>query len=69
MGRGDDDPRRAADSLSAAVLLSNVRSVSRSDDLNQDAVAARENIQAKGANQEKAVQKLVTNQDTMLDLA
>jgi len=62
-----DDPAPTADSLSAAVLLANVTSVPRIDALKEDAVAARNNIEAQADRREDAVEDLVTDDNDVLD--
>jgi len=62
-----DDPRQQADTLSAAVLLSNVTDAPRIDALQEEAVAAQENTEAQAAEREDAVEELITDEDDALD--
>ncbi len=62
-----DDPRRSADSLSAAVLLSNVTDVPRIDQLQEQAVAAQENIVDQESTREDDIETLITDDYGELD--
>jgi cell division GTPase FtsZ len=62
-----DDPRRDAESLSAAVLLSNVTDVPRIDELQETAVSAKDNVESQAVGRETAVEDLVTDDDDALD--
>lgn len=62
-----DDPRRNADKLSTAVLLSNVTNVRRIDELQDIAVSAQNNIEAQAAGREEAVRELITDKNNELD--
>jgi len=62
-----DDPRESADTLSAAVLLSNVTSVDRVDQLQEQAIDASDNIEKQAADREEEIQDLITDDEGMLD--
>lgn len=62
-----DDPREGADSLAAVVLLSNVTEVPRVNRLQEQAVAAQDNIREQEANRERDIENLITDDDNRLD--
>jgi len=62
-----DDPRRGADTLSAAVLLSNVTDVSRIDRLQQQAVTAQDDIERQQRDREAEIEDLITDDGGELD--
>jgi cell division GTPase FtsZ len=62
-----DDPRRGADRLSAAVLLSNVTDVERIDALQDQAVEAKTNIERQAADRQDEITDLVTDDHGELD--
>ena len=62
-----DDPQPAADRLRATVLLANATDVARIDELQVQAVDARENIEAQAAERETAISELVTDSENELD--
>ena len=62
-----DDPRENASALSAVVLLSNVTDTPRIDELQEQAVAAQENIQEQEAVREEEIADLITDENDDLD--
>lgn len=62
-----DDPREDAEKLSAVVLLSNVTDVPRIDALQNEAVAARENIEEQQSTRDDEISELVTDDQDRLD--
>jgi cell division GTPase FtsZ len=62
-----DDPRQAAEDLSATVLLSNVTEVPRIDRLQEQAVDAQSNIEQQASGREEQITNLVTDADDKLD--
>lgn len=62
-----DDPREEADTLSATVLLSNVTSVPRVGELQQQAVEAKENIEDQASTRENQIEDLITDDQNELD--
>lgn len=62
-----DDPRTGADSLSVAVLLSNVTDVPRVDALQDEAVAAQEDIEKQVTKREDEIEELLTDDGGELD--
>jgi len=62
-----DDPRRDADQLSVAVVLSNVTTVPRVDALQEQAVDAQSRIEAEETARDEAVAELVTDENDELD--
>ena len=62
-----DDPRDGAASLSAVVLLSNVTDTPRIDELQEQAVAAQENIQEQAEVREEEIADLITDDNDDLD--
>ena len=62
-----DDPREGSDTVSATILLSNVTDVPRVDRLQDQAVDAKENIEAQAADRDTAIEELVTDTDNELD--
>jgi cell division GTPase FtsZ len=62
-----DDPRQYADELSAAVLLSNVTDVPRIDELQEQAVDAKTNIQRQASGREDEIRNLITDDENELD--
>lgn len=62
-----DDPREDADRLSVAVLLSNVTDVPRVDALQERAVNAQAQIEAKKTARDDEVSELITDENNKLD--
>ncbi|WP_123538302.1 tubulin/FtsZ family protein [Halosimplex salinum] len=62
-----DDPREYADTLSVAVLLSNVTSVPRIDRLQDQGVEAKQNIEQQSATREDEISDLITDDGNELD--
>jgi len=62
-----DDPRKAADSLSATVLLSNVTDVPRIDHLQEQAVDAQSNIEQQATGRDEEITELITDAEDKLD--
>jgi cell division GTPase FtsZ len=62
-----DDPRRSADSLSAAVILSNVTDVPRVEALQDQAVDAAGNIEKQETTRSEDVEELITDDEDRLD--
>jgi cell division GTPase FtsZ len=62
-----DDPRKDADHLSATVLLSNVTGVERIEQLQQQAVDAKANIESQAADREQEIEALITDDNNELD--
>lgn len=62
-----DDPRRDADQLSVAVVLSNVTTVPRVDALQEQAVDAQSRIEAEETARDEEVAELVTDENDELD--
>ncbi|WP_415380695.1 tubulin/FtsZ family protein [Halosimplex sp. TS25] len=62
-----DDPREGVDSLSVAVLLSNVTRVDRIDALQDQAVDAKSNIQQQADTREDEINDLITDDAGELD--
>ena len=62
-----DDPRRDADQLSVAVVLSNVTTVPRVDALQERAVDAQTRIETEETGREEAVADLITDENDELD--
>jgi len=62
-----DDPRESADTVSVAVLLSNVTDLPRVDELQEQAVKAERAIDAQEKRREAEIQNLVTDQYDELD--
>lgn len=62
-----DDPREDADQLSAAVLLSNVTTVSRVDTLQEKAVDAKTDIETQKTARSEEVSELITDENNELD--
>jgi len=62
-----DDPRRDADQLSVAVVLSNVTTVPRVDALQEQAVDAQSRIEAEETARDEAVTELITDENDDLD--
>lgn len=62
-----DDPRENADHLSATVLLSNVTDVERIEQLQQQAVDAKENIESQAEGREQEIEALITDDKNELD--
>jgi len=62
-----DDPRSGANSLSVAVLLSNVTDIQRIDDLQEQAVDAKSNIQRQERSREAQIDDLITDESGELD--
>ena len=62
-----DDPRRDADRLSVAVLLSNVTEVDRVEALQKQAVDAKSNIQEQADTRENEIEELITDDENELD--
>ncbi|MFB6183053.1 MAG: tubulin/FtsZ family protein [Haloarculaceae archaeon] len=62
-----DDPREAASSLSAVVLLSNPTDVPRIDELQERAVDAKRNIERQASSRQREIQELLTDDEDELD--
>ncbi|MUV85188.1 cell division protein [Natronomonas sp. CBA1123] len=62
-----DDPRRARDVISVAVLLSNVTDIQRVKELQQQAVDAKERITAAEQRRDQEIQDLITDDEDELD--
>jgi cell division GTPase FtsZ len=62
-----DDPRKAADRLSAAVVLSNVTGIQRVEDLQDRAVGAKTNIEDQESSRSGEIDDLVHDDDRRLD--
>jgi len=62
-----DDPRERADTLSVAVLLSNVTGVPRVDALQEKAVDAQTRIEDQETDRSKEVSELITDENNELD--
>lgn len=62
-----DDPRKGADKLSATVLLSNVTGVERIDQLQQQAIDAKENIESQAADRDQEIEALITDDRNELE--
>ena len=62
-----DDPRPGADSLSAVVLLSNVKDVKSIDELQELAVEAKANIEAQEEVRREKTEDLITDDEDVLD--
>ncbi|MEA5387525.1 tubulin/FtsZ family protein [Haloarculaceae archaeon H-GB2-1] len=62
-----DDPRKNADQLSAAVVLSNVTEVPRIDRLQEQAVSAQDNIAEQEQSREDEIRELITDDEDRLD--
>lgn len=62
-----DDPRKRANSLTAAVLLSNVTEIHAIEELQERAVEAKENIEKQRETREEEFQELIRDDDDVLD--
>jgi cell division GTPase FtsZ len=62
-----DDPRTDADALSVAVLLSNVTEVPRVDELQEQAVTAKESTEKQAEKRDDEIDELLTDEDGKLD--
>lgn len=62
-----DDPRESAPVLSAVVLLSNVTDIPTVEQLQQQGIEARENIEEQRATREDEIQELLTDPQDALD--
>lgn len=62
-----DDPRREADRLAVAILLSNVTEIPTVERLQERAVDARENIDDQQASREDEIQELIRDDQDRLD--
>jgi len=62
-----DDPRTDADALSVAVLLSNVTEVPRVDELQKQAVTAKESTEKQAEKRDDEIDELLTDEDGKLD--
>jgi len=62
-----DDPRDSAQTLAAVVLLSNVTDVPRIDQLQQQAVEAKQSIDERASVREKEIDELITDDRGELD--
>lgn len=62
-----DDPRPGADEMAAGVLLSNVTDVDRIDQLQDQAVDAKSNIQEQAHSREDEITDLITDDQNELD--
>jgi cell division GTPase FtsZ len=62
-----DDPRRDADRLAVAILLSNVTDMPRVDALQEQAVDAQATIESQEDSREQEVTDLVTDENDQLD--
>jgi len=62
-----DDPRQAADRLSAAVVLSNVTGIQRVEDLQDRAVDAKSNIETQAETRGNEIEQLIHDDERRLD--
>ncbi|PSP95334.1 cell division protein [Halobacteriales archaeon QS_4_62_28] len=62
-----DDPRTDADALSVAVLLSNVTEVPRVDELQEQAVTAKESTEKQAEQRDDEIDELLTDDEEKLD--
>ncbi|WP_276261479.1 tubulin/FtsZ family protein [Haloglomus litoreum] len=62
-----DDPRRNADRLSVAILLSNPTRVPRLEQIQQQAVAAQDRIEEQSRDRDQAIRTLITDDGDRLD--
>lgn len=62
-----DDPRKNADHLSVAILLSNPTQVPRLKQLQQQAVAAQERIEEQSSGRDQAIRTLINDEADQLD--